>query len=365
MAEPARANATACRIWRTGLLVAGAALCGWAMPAHAAGCGVTGSATSSAASYDPFNPAGLATTTITLNLTRINPPGTGTTSRVNFYLKSNDSSGDGTVIVPVSVSGPVQASGTGRNVFVNAAATPPTIAPSAMTPSGSNPFLQLDFTGSGAGSDNATVTFQVSLPPSANFTASTTLGFNVWFACKATGGKVGTFEQTGTLDNALTFPITVLSALQASYAGSALDFGEVGALAIATGQSGPTTPAGNYVRVQSSGPYAVTMASQNAFHLLHPSGTLTDPATTIRYHVRFLGALRDAGTSALPGGVALSQTCACAGVGAAFEDHLPVSATLEEGGAGKTPSPRYSDILTVTVTPLAAETVALTACETL
>ena len=351
-------------VMRAGLLMAGAALCGWAMPAQAAGCGVTGSATASAASYDPFNPAGLATTTITLNLTRINPPGTGMTSRVNFYLKSNDSSADNTVIVPVSVSGPVQASGTGRNVFVNAAAAAPTIAPSAMTPSGSNPFLQLDFTG-GAGADNAAVTFQVSLPPLANFTASTTLGFNVWFACKATGGKVDTFEQTGTLDNALTFPITVLSALQASYAGSALDFGEVGALAIATGQSGPTTPAGNYVRVQSSGPYAVTMASQNAFHLLHPGGTLTDPATTIRYRVRFLGAVRDAGTSALPGGVALSQTCARAGVGAAFEDHLPVSATLEEGGAGKTPSPRYSDILTVTVTPLAAETVAPTACEAL
>ena len=351
-------------VMRAGQMVAGAVLCGWAMPAHAAGCGVTGSATASAARYDPFNPAGLATTTITLNLTRINPPGTGMTSRVNFYLKSNDSSADNTVIVPVSVSGPVQASGTGRNVFVNAAAAAPTIAPSAMTPSGSNPFLQLDFTG-GAGADNAAVTFQVSLPPLANFTASTTLGFNVWFACKATGGKVGTFEQTGTLDNALTFPITVLSALQASYAGSALDFGEVGALAIATGQSGPTTPAGNYVRVQSSGPYAVTMASQNAFHLLHPSGTLTDPATTIRYRVRFLGAVRDAATSALPGGVALNQTCARAGVGAAFEDHLLVSATLEEGGAGKTPSPRYSDILTVTVTPLAAETVAPTACEAL
>ena len=351
-------------VMRAGLLMAGAALCGWAMPAQAAGCGVTGSATASAASYDPFNPAGLATTTITLNLTRINPPGTGMTSRVNFYLKSNDSSADNTVIVPVSVSGPVQASGTGRNVFVNAAAAAPTIAPSAMTPSGSNPFLQLDFTG-GAGADNAAVTFQVSLPPLANFTASTTLGFNVWFACKATGGKVDTFEQTGTLDNALTFPITVLSALQASYAGSALDFGEVGALALAAGQSGPTTPAGNYVRVQSSGPYAVTMASQNAFHLLHPGGTLTDPATTIRYRVRFLGAVRDAATSALPGGVALNQTCARAGVGAAFEDHLLVSATLEEGGAGKTPSPRYSDILTVTVTPLAAETVAPTACEAL
>ncbi|MBC7491941.1 MAG: hypothetical protein H7241_05815 [Novosphingobium sp.] len=353
-------------ILRTTLLAAGAALFAWAAPAQAAGCGVTGSATASAASYDPFNPTGLATTTITLNLTRVNPPGgTGTTSRVNFYLKANDASADGTVIVPLSVSGPVQAAGTGRNVFVNAAATPPTISPTAVTPGGANPFLQLDFTGTGAGSDNVTVTFQVSLPPSANFTASTTLGFNVWFACKATGGKVGTFEQTGTDNNALNFPITVLSALQASYAGSALDFGEVGALSLAPGQIGPTTPAGNYVRVQSSGPYAVTLASQNAFRLLHPSGAITDPATTIRYRVRFLGADRDAGTTALPGSVALSQTCARAGVGAAFEDRLPVSATLEEGGAGKTPSPSYRDTLIVTVTPLAAESVAPTACETL
>ena len=349
---------------RTGLLVAGATLGGWCNHAQAAGCGVTGSAIASTASYNPFSPAGLATTTVTLNLTRINPPGTGMTTRVNFYLKGNDASADSTVIVPISVSGPVLASGTGRNVFVNAGATPPTIAPTAMTPSGTNPFLQVDFTG-GVGADSATVTFRVSLPPAANFTASTTLGFNAWFACKATGGKISTFEQTGTLDNALTFPITVLSALQASYAGSALNFGEVGGLSVPQGQAGPSTPAGNYVRVQSSGPYAVTLASQNAFHLLHPSGSVTDPASTIRYQVRFLGATRDAVSTATPGSVALNQTCARAGVGAAFEDHLTVSAALEEGGAGKTPSPHYSDILTVTVTPLAAETIAPTACEAL
>ena len=349
---------TRSNIVRASWLVAAATLCGWALPAQAAGCGVTGSASAGAASYDPFNPAGLATTTITLNLTRINPPNSsGMTTRVNFYLKGNDASADNTRIVPISVSGPVQATGTGRSIFVNAAATPPTIAPTAVSPSGTNPFLQLDFTGSGAGSDSASVAFQVSLPPAANF--------NAWFACQSTGGKVSTFEQTGTLDNALVFPIMVLSALQASYAGSALDFGEVGALALGQGQAGPTTPAGNYVRVQSSGPYAVTLASQNAFHLLHPSGTLTDPAATIRYLVRFLGTVRDAVSTATPGSIALSQTCARAGVGAAFEDHLPVSATLEEGGAGKTPSPRYSDTLTVTVTPLAAETVAATACDTL
>ncbi|WP_295631390.1 hypothetical protein [Novosphingobium sp.] len=357
-------------VMRTSLLGASIVLCGWCGPAQAAGCGVTGSATASTANYDPFNPAGLATTTVTLNLTRINPPGIGMTTRVNFYLKGNDASADGTVIVPISVSGPIQALGTGRNVFINTSAAPPTIAPTVMTPSATNPFLQLDFTG-GTGADSATVTFQVSLPPAANFTASTTLGFNAWFACKATGGKLATFdptatfEQTGTLDNALAFPITVLSALQASYAGSALDFGEVGGLSVAQGQTGPTTPAGNYVRVQSSGPYAVTLASQNAFHLLHPSGAVTDPATTIRYRVRFLGAERDSGTSALPGSIALNQTCARAGVGAAFEDHLPVSATLAEGGMGKAPSPHYTDILTVTVTPLAAQDVAPTACETL
>lgn len=347
------------------LLAALAVASASAVPAHAASCGVTGSASAPTTTYDPFNPAGLATTTITLNLTRINPPGgSNTTLRVNFYLTSAEPGADGASIVATAVSGPVQASGTGRNIFVSSTATPPITTPTSIAPSATNPFLQLDFTGP-LGSDTATVTFQVSLPPAANFNASTALGFNVAFTCRATGGKIGPFEQGGVDSNALVFPITVPSALQASYAGGPLDFGEVGGVVLRPGQTGPSTAAGNYVRVQSSGPYAVTLSSQNAFRLAPPGGNLADPVSTIRYQARFLGAVRNFGTSANPGAVALSQTCARAGVGAAFEDRLPVSAALEEGGAGKTPSSAYSDTLTVTVTPLAADTVAPVTCDAL
>lgn len=347
--------------WFAILVVALAAL----LPAatRAASCGISGGATAPTITYDPFNPAGLATTAITLNLTRINPPG-NTTLRVNLYLTSAEPSADGTQIVPTVVSGPVTADGTGRNIFVKSTGTPPITAPATAAPSATNPFLQLDFTGA-AGVDTASVTFQVTLPPAANFPASTTLGFNVAFTCRATGGKLGPFEQGGVDANALVFPILVPSALQASYAGGPLDFGEIGGLALRPGLAGPITSGGNYVRVQSSGPYAVTLASQNAFRLAPPGGSLADTAATIRYQVRFLGTVRNFGTSASPGAVALDQTCARAGIGAAFEDRLPLTAALEEGGAGKTPSPSYSDTLTVTVTPLAAETVAPTICDAL
>lgn len=347
--------------WWTWLL---AAIALSSAPALAADCGVAGSASAPVATYDPFNPAGLATTTITLNLTRVNPAG-NVTKRVNLYVTSAEPSADGSSIVPIAVGGPVQAGGTGRNIFIASTAAPPIVQPTATMPGATNPFLQLDFTAP-AGNDSVSITFQVTLPPAANFTASTSLGFSLGFACRGTGGKGGRdFEQSGVDPNALVFPIRVPSALQASYAGSALDFGEIGALSLLRGQVGPETSAGNYVRVQSSGPYAVTLASQNAFRLAPPGGSLADANATIRYRVRFLGVLRDFATGSNPGSVSINQTCARAGVGAAFEDRLPLAAALEEGGAGKAPSPNYRDTLTVTVTPLAAETVAPIACDAL
>lgn len=42
---------------------------------------------------------------------------------------------------------------------------------------------------------------------------------------------------------------------------------------------------------------------------------------------------------------------------------LPIRAELVEAGAGKNPSPTYTDYLTVTVTPLAYNTTATTTCE--
>jgi hypothetical protein len=151
--------------------------------------------------------------------------------------------------------------------------------------------------------------------------------------------------------NAISFPITVLSALQASFAGTALDFGEVGTVTLAQAPT-TTTGTGNYIRVQSSGAYTVTLQSQNAFRLFHPSGGGT-ALERIAYSLKFLGQTRNNVTHPATNAISFNQNCARAGVGAAFEDRLYLMATLDEAGQGKTPSlgGNYTDSLTVTITP--------------
>lgn len=343
-----------------------ASLSGWVAPAAAATCGISGTAVASGGVYDPFNAVPIAPASITLNLTRINPTGGGKTDFVNFYLRSNSSAANGITIVPTSavVSGSV--AGLNQNIFYNFASTGPTIAPTGTNPVPPNNFLKIGFTGNDVASDTVQVTFTITVPANLNLNASTTLPFDAIFACSTTGGGAPT-QQTGTLANTVTFPITVLSALQASFAGTALDFGEIGTV---TTTQVTTTPASyrtaltNHVRVQSSGPYMVELSSLNAFRLKHPGGSLTVPNDTVRYNLKFLGLDKNFANSAVPGATVISRTCARAGVGISFEDPLGIQGTLLEGGQGKTPSPSYSDTLTVTVTPLAASTPAPTDCAT-
>ncbi len=349
------------KVLATGLAMAVAGIAG---VAQAATCGITGTATASGGVYDPFNPVPVAPASITLNLTRINPAGGGKTNVVNFYLKSSSAAADGITIVPTSVVVTGSVTGLNQNIFYNFAAAPPTIAPTTLSPIPPNNFLKIEFTGDNLASDTAMVTFQITVPPSLNLNASTTLPFNAEFACSTTGGGPPT-QQTGSLPNAVTFPITVLSALQASFAGTALDFGEIGTVTTlqVTGAPGSyrTNPT-NHVRVQSSGPYQVQLSSLNAFRLKHPSGILANAVETVGYNLKFLGQNKNFGNSGTPGQTVITQTCARAGVGASFEDTLGIQGTLLEGGQGKTPSPTYSDTLTVTVTPLAAATAAPTDC---
>lgn len=343
-----------------------ASLAGWVAPAQAATCGITGSATASGGVYDPFNATPIAPASITLNLTRINPAGGGKTSVVNFYLKSNSAAADGITIVPTSVVVVGSVTGLNQNIFYNFAALAPIVSPTALNPVPPNNFLKIEFTGNNTASDTAQVTFTITVPPNLNLNASTTLPFDANFACATSGGGAPT-EQTGTLANAVTFPITVLSALQASFAGTALDFGEIGTV---TTTQVTTTPASyrtnpsNHVRVQSSGPYQVELSSLNAFRLKHPTGSLAVANETVGYNLKFLGQNKNFGNAGTPGQTVISQTCARAGVGASFEDSLGIQGTLLEGGQGKTPSPTYSDTLTVTITPLAAATAAPIDCAT-
>lgn len=331
--------------------VAAAAL-GISSAAHAqsASCGIVGSSTAASTVYDPFNPIGLQPTMLTLNLTRVNNSGGGDTRIVNFYLKSLGTEADGTSIVPISVTVRGSFEGLNQNIFYDFNAPAPIVSPSSLTPTATQRFLKINFTGNNAASNTATVVFQVRLPQNLDLNTTPSLAFDAYFGCSIQGGADNGREQIGSFNNAVVFPIRVLSALQATYAGSALDFGEVGNKTTTEVVSAPgvyTTPVANHVRVRSSGPYSVSLASDNGFKLTFPGGNLGAVTNVLNYKVRFLGQERSAANPTFN-----SVTCMRAGVPTAEADILPVRATLIEGGVGKLVSPTYRDNLTVTVTPL-------------
>lgn len=334
--------------------VTAAAAMAMATTAHAqsATCGIISSGTTAnAGTYDPFSPVGLPTTTVTLKLQRVNGSGGQKTNIVNFYLKSTDDDADGTSIVPTSVAVEGNVAGTGLDIFYDFAQAPPTVAPTSVSPSGANKFLKIEFTGNNVASDFATVTFQVTLPPNLNLDASTTLAFDAVFACSTSGGGAPT-QQTGSINNAINFPITVRSALQASYGGQPLDFGEIGDITAAQVLLSPltyvTSPT-NYVRVQSSGPYQVTLGSAGGYYLTPNGAGSINPLAKVGYNLKFLGYTRGPLNAS-----GITHVCPRAGVGTAEEDHLNIQAQLADGGAGKVTSPTYSDTLTVTITPMSA-----------
>ena len=353
-------------LFRTLAIMLGLAMTALAGTAQAATCGISGTASAQPAVYDPFNPSGLTATSITLNLTRVNTSGGGDTRIVNFYLKANPSIGtalDGTSLVPTVVAGSVSSVGTGNNIFYNFNTTPPIVSPTSVLPSGANRFLQINFSGNNAGSDTAQVTFQVSLPANLNLNAIQNLSFDAFFGCNIQGGRDNGLQQTGSFANAVTFPVVVLSALRTYYAGTALDFGEIGNITtISLGSTAQKTNPANHVFVQSSGAYSVTLSSQNAFKLKKPGATTAQDE--IKYSLRFLGFDRDNASTPLPDATAITRSCVRATL-STVGNSLPIQATLQEGGSGKNPSPTYADILTVTVTPLMYSDPGVSACGTL
>lgn len=321
-----------------------------ATPAQAATCGISGSASATPAVYDPFNPTGLPTTNITLNLTRVNNSGGGDTRDVAFYLRSSQTGADGTQIVPISIAGSVSqtfsAPSLGLNIFYNTGQPSPQVTPTnTVQATSTNRIMKIDFTGNNAGSDTAQVTFQVTLPAGLDIRAIHSLAFDVYFGCYVQGGKDNGVQQTGSISNAIVFPINVLSALRTYYAGTALDFGEIGNITTASLGSSPVRTGGgssnNYIFVQSSGAYTVDLSSQNGLYLKKAGGTTNNDQ--VQYKLYFMG------QTLTPGNTSFTQvSCQPATM---TGERLPIEAELLEGGQGKNPSPLYSDTLTVTVTP--------------
>lgn len=353
---------------KAAMLALAATLLGWTTQAQAANrCGIQGSATATGGVYDPFNPTA-NTAHVTLNMYRLDPqffdPSASAgakTAVVSFFLKSTNANADGISIIPTSVTGALTGSFiAGGNVFYDFAATAPFMGPptSTTSPVGANRYIKIEFNGNNSASDPVVVQFDITVPSNLNLTASTVLPFDAIFRCTTTGGGAPT-DQSGILGGAVIFPIKVLSALRTFYAGTALDFGEIGNIP-AVPPSAIKTSAGNYVSVQSSGAYSVTLSSQNGFKLYKPGAAVNNDK--VKYSLHFLGLDVDS-TGFGPGATAISRNCVRAGL-AVNSNTLPIQATLQEGGQGKNPSPTYADILTITVTPLISSDPGVSPCGT-
>jgi len=169
------------------------------------------------------------------------------------------------------------------------------------------------------------------------------LKFDVKYLCE----HILIGSSTGTNNSGLILRLTILSALQASFVGAALDFGEIGNLTRAQAITAPDAvkTKSSFVRVASSGPYSIRATSQNGWMMTQNGSATSDNNKRIGYEFSL------AGRTARAGSDFVTKICARASVAG---EYLPVSVTLLDGGAGKAASPLYEDIVEVTFTPLGA-----------
>jgi len=301
-------------------------------------CGVTGNATAPASiTYDPFSPAGLSEVTIPLILRRNRGLLTGRTNEVSLVLTAP------------SGAPPLDVTYRGYKVLYAEGATAgrPRALDSRDNGAGAAGEIRYDFGNLFASDLSTALNLRVTVPPGTDLSAGEPIVFDILYICSGEGGMLSVPAPVRD-SGALRINVNTVSALQAYYAGSALDFGEIGDATTAAVQAAPdryTTSSANTLRVRSSGPFEVRLRSQNDFKLTYPGGSLTDAAQTIRYSAKFLG--QEVTSNAAFG----TRTCARAGIGGEAGT-LPLRATLQEGGAAKTPAPNYADTISITFTPI-------------
>lgn len=332
------------RLGKAALATAGIiATIGLAAPATAqtqlsAVCGVSGSATAPASiTYDPFSAAGLSDVTIPLILRRNRGLLTGRTNEVSMVLVAPT----GTPALNVTYNG--------YRVLYPEGGTAgrPRALTSRDNGAGAAGEIRYDFGGLLASDISSSLNLRITIPPGTDLSAGQPIVLDMLYICSGEGGMLSVPTPTRET-GAIRINVNTVSALQAYYAGSALDFGEIGDATTAAVQAAPdsyTTSTANSLRVRSSGPFEVRVRSQNDFRLTYPGGNLADTAQTIRYSARFLGQTITSNASFG------TRTCARAGIGGEAGT-LPLRATLVEGGAAKTPAPDYGDIISVTFTPI-------------
>lgn len=295
-----------------------------AAPARADTCGVWGTTTTSIGSYNAFSGSGINEVSANLSLNRRIESSLSKTRSVNFFLVQ--SSGMAGLRIRYQ----------GRDV---------------LHPLSQAPRLSLLFPGSGTifynfglfgDQDSVSLPLTISVPAGMDLTAGEPLTFDIVYVCDGIFGMDSVFVPD-IVPRALTVRIDVASALQASWAGPQLDFGEIGNLDNVAAAQRSVTGA---VRVASSGPYSVSVRSANGYRMTYPGGSPDDPQQRINYSVNFLGQGASPGAPRI-----LEAVCRRAGLSGR---NLPLSVRLLEGGSDKTAAPDYKDILTVTVTPLAA-----------
>lgn len=315
-----------------------------AQPQFSPLCGITGYATApTTITYDPFSPGGLSEAIIPLVLQRNRGVLTGRTDEVSLVL-----------VAPAGTP-PLQITYQGQTVLYPEGATAgrPRGLDSRDNGAGSAGEIRFKFGGLFASDLSAPLNLRVSVPPGTDLSAGEPIQFDILYVCSGDGGMLSVPRPVRE-SGAIRLDVNTVSALQAYYAGSVLDFGEIGDLTTAQLQASPdryTTPSTNSLRVRSSGPYEVRVRSQNDFRLTFPGGNTGSAAETIRYSVRFLG--QDIAANGAFG----TRTCARAGV-AGGNGVLPIRAKLIEGGSGKAPSASYGDTVTITFTPLVAASAA-------
>ena len=301
-------------------------------------CGVTGTATAPASiTYDPFSASGLSEVTVPLVLRRNRGVLTGRTGEVSLVLTAP------------SGTPPLEVTYRGTRVLYAEGATAgrPRAHDSRDNGAGATGEIRYDFGNLFATDLSTPLNLRVTVPPGTDLSAGEPIVLDMLYICSGEGGMLSVpvpVRETA----AIRINVNTVSALQAYYAGSVLDFGEIGDATSAAVLAAPdryTTAATNSLRVRSSGPFEVRMRSQNDFKLTYPGGNLADAAQTIRYSARFLG--QDISSNA---GFA-ARTCARAGIAGAA-GMLPLRATLQEGGTGKTPAPNYADTISITFTPI-------------
>jgi spore coat protein U-like protein len=331
-------------------LVAATALLPSAAQAQTRRCLITAQSVPALATYDPFNPGALSLNSVVITFTRQSSVNGAKAATVDFYVRSSNPGANGITLTPVSAVGAGNGVGYGQDIFYGTNETPPNIT----VPLGGTPIpgvFRWVFNGANDASDVFSVTFNILLPPNLNLDSSLNIAFDINYGCNGTGGGPQ-FSELGTAPSAFTLNIHVKSGLQASFAGPALAFGEVGdktdaqALLLAH-------PTGN-IRVASSGPYDISMTSASGYRMTYPGGNFATEAQNLRYQVNFLGQSR---SQAMTPGTPITRTCVRAGLGSpplAGGVLLPVSVQLLEGGDNEAPSASYSDTLDVTLTPLVA-----------